>query len=92
MTILTSNSQKFCSYYQAHIEKTSAWYVVAILKSFDHKAFDRTLDVASSLFEFFVPQEMESNFLTIMSYFQDHGLVTNLQKKTNRLLDALQEV
>jgi len=33
-------------------------------------AFDRTLDVQTSLFEFFVSQDTEKYFLDLMGYFK----------------------
>ena len=51
----------YSSYYQAYIEKASCWYVVAILKSYEHLAFDRTLDTQTNLFEFYVPKREKKN-------------------------------
>jgi len=76
---------QYCSYYQAHVERELSWFVTASLRSYEHVAFDRTLDPSTSLFEFFVPQSTEKYFLTIMDYFQSCGLVHNLQKLENRL-------
>jgi hypothetical protein len=75
------------SYYQAIVERSACWYVVAVLRSFEHTAFDRTLDVETSTFEFFVPSSMEASFCAIMDYFQQHGLVKNLVKLPNRLTE-----
>jgi hypothetical protein len=74
-------------YYQAIVERSSCWYVVAILHSFEHTAFDRTIDSATSRFEFFVPVAMEESFCAIMDYFQKEGLVSNLEKLPNRLTE-----
>lgn len=76
----------YCSYYQARVDKTFCWYVVAILKSYEHLAFDRTLDTTINLFEFYVPQEREKEFLNIMEYFQNNHLLTDLKKLPNRLI------
>ncbi|MBS1986927.1 hypothetical protein JST99_03280 [Candidatus Dependentiae bacterium] len=73
------------SYYQAIVERSACWYVVAVLRSFEHTAFDRTIDIAASKFEFFVPVSMEEPFCAIMNYFQEQGLVSNLVKLPNRL-------
>lgn len=86
------NSIRSCSYYQARVERTYCWYVVAVLRSFDHTAFDRTINVAESTFEFFVPPAMESVFCAIMDYFQEKGLVHNLQKLPNRLTEQGEQV
>lgn len=82
----------YCSYYQALVDKTFCWYVVAILKSYEHLAFDRTLDTQKNLFEFYVPASREQEFLQLMNYFQQQHLVNNLQKLPNRLADPSQEL
>lgn len=74
-----------CHYYQAHVFRADCWFFVALLRSFEHVAFDRTLDLEASIFEFFVPQEMEQQFLSIMSYFQKKGIVSHLTSLPNRL-------
>lgn len=81
-----------CSYYQALVDKTFCWYVVAILKSYEHLAFDRTLDTSTNLFEFYVPEAREQEFLKLMSYFEAQHLVSNLNKLPNRLADHEQEL
>lgn len=76
----------FCSYYQAQVARKDTLFFVAILRSFDHICFDRTLDPTQSLFEFFVPPDCEKDFLTIMTYFQKQHIIDNLQKQPNRLM------
>jgi hypothetical protein len=80
----------YSSYYQAYIEKSSCWYVVAILKSYEHLAFDRTLDTQTNLFEFYVPEAREQEFIRLMQFFNDKNLVTDLKKLPNRLRDPSQ--
>lgn len=75
----------YCSYYQAHVERELCWFVTASLRSYEHVAFDRTLDPETSLFEFFVPTSTEKYFLEVMTYFESQGLVSGLQKLPNRL-------
>lgn len=82
----------YCSYYTAYIEKSLCWYVVAILKSYEHLAFDRTLDTPTNLFEFYVPADREQEFVRIMNYFEKQNLVSQLQKLPNRLMDPSQEL
>lgn len=82
----------YCSYYQAYVDKTFCWYVVAILKSHEHLAFDRTLDTPTNLFEFYVPEAREHEFLSLMKYFEKEHLVKNLQKLPNRLAQPDQEL
>lgn len=77
---------KFGSYYQAQVDPAWAWFFVGTLRSFEHMAFDRTLDVASSRFEFFVPEDTEKYFLEIIHYFQQQEIVFNLTKMDNRLV------
>jgi hypothetical protein len=55
-------------------------------------AFDRTLDTPTNLFEFYVPEDREQEFLRIMSYFEKEKLVSELTKKQNRLMDPSQEL
>lgn len=75
----------FCSYYQAQVSRKETLFFVAILRSFDHLCFDRTLDPDQELFEFFVPQDYEQQFISLMDYFEKNKIVHNLQKMTNRL-------
>lgn len=81
---------EYCSYYQANISKSEVWYVTAILRSFEHVAFDRTIDVQESRFEFYVAPDLEPVFLHIMNHFIQKGLVTKLEKLPNRLMDPSQ--
>lgn len=83
---------RYCSYYRAHIAKKECTFFVAVFRSFDHVAFDRTYDKQESIFEFFVPQEMEEKFLKIMEFFINKEVVTHLHQLPNRLLDATQTV
>ena len=82
----------YSSYYQAHVQRELCWFVTSTLRSYEHLAFDRTLDPDASLFEFFVSPSAEQYFLEIMSYYQKEGLVTNLVKLPNRLQDSTQDV
>lgn len=76
---------RYSHYYHAILNKENALYVVGTLKYFDHICFDRTLDRETLLYEFFVPQDTESDFLKIMDFFAQKGFVTYLQKKPNRI-------
>lgn len=80
----------YCSYYQAHVQRELCLYVVAALRSYEHLAFDRTLDPETSLFEFFVPTSTETYFLTLMNYLQSEGLIYDLKKMPNRLINSEQ--
>ena len=81
-----------CSYFQAYVDKKFCWYVVAILKSYEHLAFDRTLDTKTNLFEFYVPESREDEFLKLMNYFKKEHLVNDLKKLPNRLLESNQQL
>ncbi|MGA9530388.1 MAG: hypothetical protein WBQ73_00680 [Candidatus Babeliales bacterium] len=71
-------------YYQAKIKKELCWLFVAGLRSFEHLAFDRTIDVAESIFEFFVSPEMEETFLEVMHYFKAQHIVIWFCQAPNR--------
>lgn len=82
----------YCSYYQAHVQRELSLYVVAALRSYEHLAFDRTLDAETSLFEFFVPDSTEKYFLTLMNYLQSEGFIYDLKKIPNRLADSNEQL
>jgi hypothetical protein len=79
------HSPKESIYYQATLERSLCWFVVASLKTYDHLCFDRTINTKESIFEFFVSPDMEELFLAVMCYFQNKHLVTNLVKLPNRI-------
>lgn len=80
----TQSSSELSIYYQAHVDRAKSWFVVAVLKSFDHLAFDRTIDPANSIFEFFVTPAMEEQFLVVMERLAKRGLIQELKKLPNR--------
>ncbi len=86
------NVQKFCSYYQAHVIREQAWFFVAVVRSYEHMMFDRTFDPQTSIFEFFVPVDMEDRFLAVMAVLIDQGVVEGLCAYQNRLSDPKQVV
>ena len=77
----------YCLYYQAHVVKKECWFFVAILRSFEHMSFDRTLSKETSTFELYVAPETELYFIELMNYFLETGIITYFEKKENRLLD-----
>lgn len=89
---LDVNREKYCRYYQAHVVREQAWFFVAIARSYEHVMFDRTLDPKTSVFEFFVPIDMESRFLDFMSILIRQGVVVDLQSLDNRLTDPKEVV
>lgn len=76
-----------CTYYQAKVKQPDTWFVTSVLRSFEHLAFDRTLDVERGIFEFFVPSEGEIYFEALVAYFEQLGIMSDVQKVPNRLLD-----
>jgi hypothetical protein len=82
----------YCSYYQANVQRELCLYMVAALRSFEHLAFDRTLDATTSLFEFFVPTSTEEYFLTLMNHLESEGLIYDFKKLPNRLADSSEQV
>ncbi len=78
-------SQQWCAYYQAWVKPSECWVLTAILRSYDHLAFDRTVDVDNSIFEFFVPEQLSHVFESVMQQFISRGIVSDLTRKENRL-------
>lgn len=78
---------QYCSYYQAHVPREHCWLLTAIIRSYEHMAFDRTLNKEESIFEFFVPEGMEPLFLQVMARFEKEGVIQNLQKLPNRFAE-----
>lgn len=60
-------------YYQACVKKKDCWFFVAILRSFEHLAFDRTIDKRESRLEFFVPVNLRGTFEEVMAWFEKKG-------------------
>lgn len=72
-------------YYRARVEPSLVWYFTAILRSHDHICFDRTIDVPNSIFEFFVPQSGQHEFVSIVEHFIKTGIVTDFKQLPNRI-------
>lgn len=83
---------QYSIYYQAHVKEKDTWFLVATLRSFEHLVFDRTLSKETRTFEFFVPPAQEETFSSLMQYYTREGIVTNLVKLPNRLLDPSETV
>lgn len=79
--------RKLSTYYQVTVKKSECWYFAAILRSFEHMSFDRTIDKANSIFEVMVSPGSEKSFLEIMDHFKEMGAVTNVNEMPNRLLE-----
>ncbi len=83
-------TMKYCFYYQAQVERSKAWLLVGIMRSYEHLVFDRTLNKEESIFEFFVAPDLHTYFLEVMKYFQECGIVSNFREYPNRLIDQNQ--
>lgn len=79
-------NEQYCLYYRAHLDKSKCWLVSSLLRGTEHVAFDRSYDPQQSIFEFFVPRDMEHVFLEVMAYLKAKKVVSELQKSPNRLL------
>lgn len=79
---------QYCSYYQAQVTQEYCWFLVAVARSFEHVAFDRTLYAETSTFEFFVPRDTEHYFLEIMDCLYNKKIINQLEKLPNRLAQA----
>jgi len=75
------------AYFQATVVGPDATLLVAVLKTFDSLCFDRTLEREASLFEFFVTPLETEQFLSVMHAFEQRGVVKDLRKLPNRLLN-----
>lgn len=80
---------KFCAYYQAMVRRSDVLFLVATLKTCEHMCFDRALDPATGLFEFFVVPCYEKQFLAVMHDFEREEIVYDLKKLPNRLIEGL---
>ena len=76
---------QYCLYYQAHVPTLHCGIFVALMRSLEHIAFDRTLDVATSTFEFFVPADQKNEFLQFMRFCENKNLISDWKELPNRL-------
>ena len=79
-------------HYQARVERSQTWFVVGILRSFEHLVFDRTIDKQREIIEYFVPADLEYYFLEVMEYFISQAIVYDLTKLPHRSQNFTQEV
>lgn len=75
-----------CLYYQAQVEKKLCWMVTSSLRLTEHVVFDRCFDKEKSIFEFFVAPGLENVFLDIMKKLEARNVISQLEKKENRLV------
>lgn len=74
-------------YFQAQVVPKDTWFLVAVLRSFEHLQFDRTYDKVTGTFEFLVPEGHLVFFKELMEYFQKEGIVLSWQEMDNRLAE-----
>ncbi len=74
----------YCLYFQAHVKKEKVWFLTSVLRSCEHLVFDRTIDLEKSVFEFFVPENSCDEFLSLMNFFEEKKIISNLCKLPNR--------
>lgn len=77
----------YCAYYQARVARATTWFFTSVLRSYEHLAFDRTLEKTDGIFEFFVPQGMEPYFVEFMEDMHKMGMVSDIKKLDNRLMN-----
>lgn len=77
----------YCAYYQGYVVREQTWFLVAVLRSYEHLAFDRTFDKEKSVFEFFVTPGLELFFVELLTRLQEMGIVLGFTKLPNRLID-----
>lgn len=77
----------YCKYFQAQVNSKDCWFFVATLRSFEHLAFDRTFDKATSTFEFLVPEGHAAPFVKLMNLFVERGIVANFKQDDNRFAE-----
>jgi hypothetical protein len=78
---------QYCSYYQVTIDRPAGWFVGATMHSFEHLAFERTIDAQGGINEYFVPPQLEALFLECMQGLERLGVVKDIKKLPNRLLE-----
>lgn len=74
-------------YFQAQVQREYCWFFVAVLRSYEHIALDRTIDKQKSIFEFFVAPDLCDEFIELMDLLTTKGIVSNLVELPNRLRD-----
>jgi|SaaInl4_150m_RNA_FD_contig_21_511392_length_372_multi_3_in_0_out_0_1 hypothetical protein len=72
-------------YYHAITDRKRTWFVSGIIRNEKDICLERCLDKTKSLFEFFVPTEMEPHFLEVMNFLMEGGYILSLEKLPNRL-------
>ena len=66
---------RLSAYYRALVERERTWFFTATLRSFEHLCFDRTYDVGTGTFEFFVSPGLTQEFESLMRWYADQKIV-----------------
>ncbi len=82
----------YCSYYQVTIDRPQGWFIGATIHSFEHLAFERTIDAEAGINEYFVPQELEEQFLDCIDGLVRMGVIKEVKKLPNRLSEQGSQV
>jgi hypothetical protein len=75
----------YCAYWQAEVVREQTWFLVAVVRSYEYLAFDRTLDKKKNIFEFFVPIQGEVSFIKLLARLQEKGVILTYRKLENRI-------
>lgn len=75
---------RYCLYYQAHVPVSKCGIFVALMRSVEHVAFDRTCDIQTSTFEFFVPNDQRAPFIQFMTFCEEQKLIDQFVELPNR--------
>ena len=67
------------------IPKKQTWFVLGIIRNEENVAFERSIDKAKGILEFYVPTECEPQFIRIINILKNDGYITNITKQRNRL-------
>lgn len=83
---------QFCAYYQVTIDRKQGWFIGAALHSFEHLAFERTIDTEAGINEYFVPPDLEEIFLNCLEGLKSLGAIKEYKKHPNRLQEPNSKV
>ncbi len=83
------HEKNYCLYYLATIEKKRAWILASVFRGAEHVCFDRALpgeekDLATVVFEIFVPNAMELVFLSLVEQLKQERIILSIEKIKNR--------
>lgn len=76
----------YCKYYQSQVLRKKTWFLSAVFRNESNLTFARALeDSENNIWEFFVPQDQEEQFLKILNSLKEKSVVVSFEKKKNRL-------